>query len=88
MTRTELYKEKRKGIAKTEYIFIERLNDLSEQVQALTERVDRMSEHLYFFAKTDREELKNAFDEQFEETWDSYDELFETHGTERIKKVL
>ena len=88
MTRTELYKEKRKGIAKAEYIFIERLNDLSEQVQALTERVDRMSEHLYFFAKTDREELKNAFDEQFEETWDSYDELFETHGTERIKKVL
>ena len=83
MTRTELFKEKRKGIAKTEYMIMERINDLSEQIQALTERVDRMSEHLYYYAKTDREELKNAFDEQFKETWDSYDGLFKIHGTER-----
>ena len=73
MNRTELYKEKRKGITKTEYIIMKRFNDLSEQIQALTERVDRMSEHLYFFAKTDREELKNAFDEQFKESLKEYE---------------
>lgn len=75
MNRTELFKEKRKGIAKTEYIIMERLNDLSEQIQALTERVDRMSEQLYFVARTDRDELKNAFDEQFKESLKEYDKL-------------
>ena len=87
MNRTELFKEKRKGIAKTEYMITERLNDLSEQLQALTDRVDRMSEQLYFFAKTDRDDLKNAFDENFKDTWDSYDVLFNTHGVEKIGKV-
>ena len=87
MTRTELFAKKRKGITKAEYIFTERLNELSEQVQALTERVDRMSEQLYFVARTDRDDLKNAFDENFTETWDSYDALFNTHGVEKIGKV-
>ena len=73
MNRTELFREKRKVIAKTEYMIMERINELSEQIQALTERVDRMSEHLYFFAKTDREELKNAFDEQFKESLKEYE---------------
>lgn len=75
MTRTELYKEKRKDIAKTEYIFVERLNEMSEQIQELTERVDRMSEQLYFVARTDRDDLKNAFDEQFKESLKEYDKL-------------
>ena len=30
MNRTEKYAEKRKGIAKTEYILIERLNEISD----------------------------------------------------------
>ena len=82
MTRTELFAKKRKGIAKTEYILIERLNELSDQIEALTERVDKMSEQLYFVARTDRDDLKNAFDENFKETWDSYDGLFKIHGTQ------
>ena len=87
MNRTELFREKRKGITKTEYMIMERLNEMSEQIQALTERVDRMSEQLYYFAKTDRDALKDAFDEQFKDTWDSYDVLFNTHGVEKIRKV-
>ena len=75
MTRTELFANKRKGIAKAEYIITERLNELSDQIEALTERVDRMSEHLYFFAKTDREELKNAFDENFKESLKEYEKF-------------
>ena len=71
-SRTEIFREKRKGIATTEYRIMERLNDLTEQVEALTKRVDEMSEHLYFFAKYDKEEYKNAFDEQFK---DSIEEL-------------
>lgn len=68
MTRTELFAKKRKGIAKTEYMLMERLNDLTEKVEALTKRVDEMSEHLYFFAKYDKEEYKNVFDENFKES--------------------
>lgn len=75
MNRTELYREKRKGIAKTEYMIMERLNDLSDQIQALTERVDRMSEQLYFVARTDRDDLKNAFDEMFKEGLKEYDKF-------------
>lgn len=73
MTRTELFREKRKGIAKTEYMIMERINDLSDQIETLTKRLDDMSEHLYYFAKTDNEEFKNAFDEQFKESLKEYE---------------
>lgn len=76
MDRTELYAEKRKGIAKTEYIIMERLNELSEQIEALTKRVDDMSEHLYYCARTDRDDLKNAFDEMFDNPLEELDRIF------------
>lgn len=73
--RTELFREKRKDIAKEEYMLAVRLNDLTEQVEALTKRVDEMSEHLYFFAKYDKEEYKNAFDEQFKESIEELEKI-------------
>lgn len=76
MDRTKLYAEKRKGIAKTEYIIMERLNELSEQIEALTKRVDDMSEHLYYCARTDRDDLKNAFDEMFDYPLEELDRIF------------
>lgn len=74
--RTELFREKRKGIAKTEYMIMERLNDLSEQIEALTKRLDDMSEHLYYCARTDRDDLKNAFDEMFDNPIDELERIF------------
>lgn len=76
MNRTELFKERRKGIAKTEYVIMERLNDLSEQIEALSKRLDDMSEQLYYYAKTDREDLKNAFDEMFDNPIKEIEEIF------------
>ena len=75
MNRTEMYAKKRKGIAKTEYILIERLNDISERLEAISKRLDNMSEHLYYMAKTDRSELENAFDEMFKESLKEYDKF-------------
>lgn len=75
MNRTEMYAEKRKGIAKTEYILIERLNEISERLEAISQRLDSMSEHLYYMAKTDRSELENAFDEMFKEGLKEYDKF-------------
>ena len=82
MTRTELFAKKRKGIAKTEYMLMERLNDLTEKVEALTKRVDEMSEHLYFFAKYDKEEYANAFDEQFKESVEALTKI------EELEKII
>lgn len=97
--RTELFREKRKGIAKTEYIIMERLNDmeeeihilskridnidtklglndLSDQIETLTKRLDDMSEHLYYCARTDRDDLKNAFDEMMGNPIDELERIF------------
>lgn len=76
MNREEMFKEKRKGIAKTEYMIMERLNELSEQIEAITKRVDDMSEHLYYYARTDRDDLKNAFDEMFDNPLEELDRIF------------
>lgn len=75
MNRTEKYKEKRKGIGKTEYILFERLNDISNKIDEVIETQNKLSEYLYELAKQPTEIFKNdvyrskeAFDEKFKES--------------------
>ena len=76
MNRTQLYREKRKGIAKTEYRILEMLNDVSEKLDYVIERIDRTSESLYELAKQPTEMFgvsKEAFDENFREALKEYE---------------
>ena len=68
MRRIDKFRDKRKDIATTEYKIFERLNDLSDQIDTLTKRLDDLYEHLYYCNKFDKEEYANAFDEQFKES--------------------
>lgn len=63
MTRTELYREKRKGISKTEYRILEMLNEVSEKLDYVIDRIDKTSESLYELAKQPTEIFKNDVDE-------------------------
>lgn len=63
MNRKEKYKEKRKGIAKTEYILFEKLNDISDKLDEVIETQNKLSECLYELAKQPTEIFKNDVDD-------------------------
>ena len=74
--RIEKYRNKRKGIAKTEYRIFEMLNDVSEKLDYVIERVDKTSESLYELAKQPTEMFgvsKEAFDDKFRESLKEYE---------------
>lgn len=80
--RIDLFKEKRKGIAKTEYTLFERINNISDKLEELSSRLDDMSERLYELAKEPKEIFDDApvykedFDEMFKESLKEFDKLF------------
>lgn len=75
MTRTELYREKRKGISKSEYRILEMLNEVSEKLDYVIDRIDKTSESLYELAK----QPTDLFD-------DKYNKLIE--AVETIKEFI
>lgn len=78
MTRTELFAHKRKGIAKAEYIFIERLNNLSDKLDEVIETQNKLSEYLYELAKQPKE--------IFKEDVDKYSECLDKHFKESLRE--